>query len=117
MTKWKRRLEHRREAERFYRDLKEQGHQVRVGMEASQQARRFEHLLGELQFELWIGDAVEIRSKAHSRKEDRSARCATTAAVADGKSISTDLDAKLGESRSTATALASSPMVQVGTPC
>jgi transposase len=49
-----RRLEHRQEAERFYRDLKERGVNVRVGMEASGQARWFERLLSELQVELWV---------------------------------------------------------------
>jgi hypothetical protein len=32
-------------------------------MEASGQARWFERLLSELHFELWIGDAAEIRTK------------------------------------------------------
>ena len=50
-----RRLVHREEAERFYSELKEQNAKVRVGMEASGHARWFERLLGELQFELWIG--------------------------------------------------------------
>src|SRR5947208_15141898 len=58
-----RRLGHREEAEQFYRDLKVRGVKVCVGMEASGHARWFEHLLGELQFELHIGDAAEIRSK------------------------------------------------------
>ena len=45
---------------------------VRVGMEASGQARWFERLLGELQFELWIGDAAEIRTKrVRKQKTDR----------------------------------------------
>jgi hypothetical protein len=57
------RLEHREEAEEFYRDLASQGMKVRVGMEASGHARWFERLLGDLHFELWIGDAAEIRSK------------------------------------------------------
>ncbi|MGC2513790.1 MAG: hypothetical protein WA383_04660, partial [Terriglobales bacterium] len=56
-----RRLEHREDAEKFYRDLAAQELKVRVGMEASGHARWFERLLGELQFELWIGDAAEIR--------------------------------------------------------
>ena len=47
-----RRLEHREEAEKFYRDLRAQGMSVRVGMEASGHARWFERLLGELQFAL-----------------------------------------------------------------
>jgi transposase len=67
-----RRLEHSEEAERFYRDLAAQGMRVRVGMEASGHARWFERLLAELQFELWIGDAAEIRSKrVRKQKTDR----------------------------------------------
>jgi Malonate decarboxylase, alpha subunit, transporter len=54
-----RRLGHREEAEEFYRDLKVRGLTVRVGMEASGHARWFERLLTDLQFELWIGDAVD----------------------------------------------------------
>jgi transposase len=57
------RLEHREEAERFYRDLGTQRATVRVGMEASGHARWFERMLSELRFELWIGDAAEIRAK------------------------------------------------------
>ena len=57
------RLEHREEVEKFYRDLGAQRINVRVGMEASGHARWFERLLAELHFELWIGDAAEIRSK------------------------------------------------------
>ena len=67
-----RRLQHREEAEKFYRDLAAQGIKVRVGMEASGQARWFERLLAELQFELWIGDAAEIRTKrVRKQKTDR----------------------------------------------
>ena len=58
-----RRLEHREEAEKFYRDLAAQGMKVRVGMEASGHARWFERLLSELQCELWIGDAAEISAR------------------------------------------------------
>jgi transposase len=54
-----RRLEHREEAEKFYRELATQGVSVRVGMEASGHARWFERLFSELRFELWIGDAAE----------------------------------------------------------
>jgi transposase len=67
-----RRLQHREEAEKFYRDLAAQGIKVRVGMEASGQARWFERLLVELNFELWIGDAAEIRTKrVRKQKTDR----------------------------------------------
>src|SRR5262249_38993467 len=45
---------------------------VRVGMEASGHARWFERLLAELNFELWIGDAAEIRTKrVRKQKTDR----------------------------------------------
>jgi len=67
-----RRLQHREEAEKFYGDLAAQGIKVRVGMEASGQARWFERLLAELNFELWIGDAAEIRTKrVRKQKTDR----------------------------------------------
>jgi transposase len=58
-----RRLTHREEAEQFYRKLSERSLHVRVGMEASGHARWFERLLSDLEFELWIGDAAEIRTK------------------------------------------------------
>ena len=65
-------LQHCEEAEKFYRDLAGQGMKVRVGMEASGHARWFERLLSELQFELWIGDAAEIRTKrVRKQKRDR----------------------------------------------
>ena len=42
------------------------------GMEASGLARWFERLLAELQFELWTGDAAEIRTKrVRKQKTDR----------------------------------------------
>src|SRR6202140_1177781 len=67
-----RRLEHRGEAEKFYRDLAAQGIKARVGMEASGHARWFERLLSELQFELWTGDAAAINAKrVRKRKTDR----------------------------------------------
>ena len=67
-----RRLQHREDAEKFYRDLAAQGRKVRVGMEASGHARWFERLLAELQCELWIGDAAEISAKrVRKQKTDR----------------------------------------------
>jgi transposase len=58
------------EAEKFYHALA--GEKVRVGMEASGHARWFERLVAELQFELWIGDAAEIRTKrVRKQKTDR----------------------------------------------
>lgn len=70
-----RRLGHREDAEQFYCKLSEQGLKARVGMEASGHSRWFERLLGELQFELWIGNAAEIRTKrVRKQKTDRQAR-------------------------------------------
>jgi transposase len=67
-----RRLEHPEAAEKFYRDLAAQGKIVRVGMEASGQARWFERLLAEMNFELWNGDAAEIhRKRERKQKTDR----------------------------------------------
>jgi len=67
-----RRLAHGEEAELFYRELKRRNLSVRVGMESSGHSRWFERLLGELQFELWIGDRAQIRSKrVRKQKTDR----------------------------------------------
>ena len=66
------RLQHREEAESFYRELAARGVWVRVGMEASGHGRWFERLLGELQIELWIGDAAQIQTKrVRKQKTDR----------------------------------------------
>jgi transposase len=66
------RLAHPGEAEKFYRELAVQGMKVRVGMESSGHARWFERLVAELQFDLWIGDAAQIRTKrVRKQKTDR----------------------------------------------
>jgi len=66
------RLAHREEAENFYRALALRNQPVRVGMEASGHGRWFERLLAELHFELWIGDASEIRTRrVRKQKTDR----------------------------------------------
>lgn len=60
------------EAEQFYRDLKQRGVSVRVGMEATGHSRWFERLLAELGLELWIGDPAEIkRNRVGKQKTDR----------------------------------------------
>jgi transposase len=60
------------EAEKFYRDLKQKGAAVRVGIEATGHARWFERLMAELGFELWIGDPAEIKAARVGRqKRDR----------------------------------------------
>lgn len=67
-----RRLQHREEAEKFYRDLAGKGMKICVGMEASGHARWFERLLAELNVELWTGDAAKIRAKrVRKKKTDR----------------------------------------------
>jgi transposase len=67
-----RRLSHREQAEQFYRELKQRYIAVRVGMESSGHSRWFERLLQQLGFELWIGDAAEIRTKrVRKQKTDR----------------------------------------------
>ena len=66
------RLAHREDAVKFYRGLAAAGQTVRVGMEASGHARWFERLLAELQIELRVGDAAEIRTKrVRKQKTDR----------------------------------------------
>jgi transposase len=66
------RLAHREEAEKFDRLLATTGEKVRAGMEASGHARWFERLLAELQVELWIGDAAQIRTRrVRKQKTDR----------------------------------------------
>jgi transposase len=64
------RLQHRAEAEQFYRSLA--GQEVRVGMEACGHYPWFERLLAELGIELWLGDAAKIRaSVVRKQKTDR----------------------------------------------
>ena len=60
------------EAERFYRDLKLRGVSVRVGIKATGHTRWFERLLAELNYELWIGDAAQIKAmRVRKQKSDR----------------------------------------------
>jgi transposase len=60
------------QAEKFYRDLKQRGLRVRVGMEATGYSRWFERLLAELGIEIRMGDPAEIKAKrVKKRKTDR----------------------------------------------
>ena len=60
------------EAERFYRELKQKGVQVRVGIETTGQFRWFESLLDELGFELWVGGPAQIRARrVRKQRNDR----------------------------------------------
>ena len=64
------RLQHREEAEQFYRSLADQP--VRVGMEACGHYPWFERLLQERGIELWFGDAARVRaSVVRKQKTDR----------------------------------------------
>ena len=58
------------QAEQFYRDLKQRGIRVRIGMEATGYSRWFERLLAELGFEVWIGDPAEIKTKRVKKKKN-----------------------------------------------
>jgi transposase len=65
-----RRLQHREEAEQFYRGLA--GQVVLIGMEACGHYPWFERLLEECGHELWLGDAAKIRaSVVRKQKTDR----------------------------------------------
>jgi transposase len=60
------------EAEKFYRELKQPGVSVRVGIEATGYSRWFERLLVGLGIEMWIGNAAEIKAKrVRKQKTDR----------------------------------------------
>jgi len=60
------------EVEEFYRELKQRGISVRVGMEATGSTCWFERLMTDLGFELWIGDPVQIRrQRVRKQKTDR----------------------------------------------
>jgi transposase len=65
------RLEHEQgQARRFYQAL--EGQAVRVGMEAMGNSQWFERMLAEQGYELWIGDAGQIRRLAvRQQKTDR----------------------------------------------
>src|SRR6476646_3479430 len=100
------RLQHREPAEQFYRELALRGVQVRLGMEASGQARWFERTASRT-----ADGGVDRRCRRNSsaaspQEEDRSGGCSTYSALAGGGSVSTDLDAELGESRCAAVAVA-----------
>jgi transposase len=60
------------EAEKFYRELKRRGVEVRVGIEACGHTRWFERLLAELEMELWIGNPAKIAAqRVRKQKTDR----------------------------------------------
>ena len=100
----KKRLLHRDEAEQFYRSRA--GQPVPVGMEACGHYPWFERVLAELGYELWLGDAAEIRATVvRKQKTDRRAG-ASAGSVAAG-SVSADLGAESGRAGYAAVAGAS----------
>ena len=102
------RLSHADEAEKYYRGLASGNETVCIGMEASGHARWFERLVAELQFELWIGDAAEIRAKrGRKQKTDRQDAQHILKLMRKDDLFSEDLGAELGEPGSAATAVAS----------
>ena len=76
-----RRLEHREEAENFYRDLAAGGIKVRVGMEASGHARWFERLLAELQLRVVDRRCSCDPCEASTQAEDGSPGCAADSEI------------------------------------
>ena len=95
------------QAEKFYRDLKQRGISVRVGIEATGHARWFERLLAELDFELWIGDPAEIKAaRVRKQKTDRQDAQLLLKLLVE-RALPTHLDTKSGESGCAPTALAS----------
>src|SRR6516162_1336427 len=98
------------EAEKFYRDLKAKGVEVRVGIEATGHARWFEHLLAELKFELWVGDPAQIKATRVRKHQERSSRCRAHLETDDGRTLSTGVGTRSGESRSAAAVVASAPL-------
>src|SRR5450432_2156561 len=88
------RLQHRAEAEQFYRSLA--GQEVRVGMEACGHYPWFERLLAELEIRAVVGGCSESAGVGGAQAEDRPAGRGASAAAADGKSVSADLGTEPG---------------------
>ncbi len=56
------------ELEEFYRELKQRGINVRVGMEATGSTCWFERLMTDLGFELWIGDQSKFEGNGYGSR-------------------------------------------------
>src|SRR5258708_37025058 len=60
------------DAEKFYRELKQRGVSVLVGLEATGYSRWFEGLVAGLGIEAWFGKAADVKTKrVRKRKTDR----------------------------------------------
>jgi len=88
------RLQHRAEAEQFYRGLA--GQEVRVGMEACGHYPWFERLLAELGLRVVVRRCGESASVGGAQTEDGPAGCGTLAGSVARESISADLGAESG---------------------
>src|SRR6516225_2944322 len=86
------------EAEKFYRDLRLRGVDVRVGMEATGHARWFERLLAETWIRVvdWRSSPGQGQTRAEAKNRPR--RCSAFAEIGAGRSLSTDLGAESRES-------------------
>src|ERR1700716_1745518 len=89
-----RRLQHREEAEQFYRSLA--GQEVRVGMEAFGHYPGFERLLEELGIELWFGDCGAGAGFDGAQAENGPAGRGASAGSVAPESVSADLGAEPG---------------------
>ena len=98
------------EAERFYRELKEQGVGVRVGIEATGHARWLERLLAELGFEFVDWECGRDQGQACTQAEERPGRRKASAHVVDRESISSSVAAGREQSRSASAAVAPPPV-------
>jgi hypothetical protein len=70
------------EGESFYRELKQRGVSVCVGMEATGYSRWFERLLAELGIEVRNGDAAKIKTKRVRKQQSQEAEIRTECSAA-----------------------------------
>jgi hypothetical protein len=72
-------------------------------MEASGHARCLERLLGELNFELWIGEATEIARKSERKQKTERQDAQPILRLLLKDDFATDLGSELGKPRSAET--------------
>src|SRR5580704_684536 len=102
-----RRLNHRTEAEQFYRSLA--GKQVRIGVEATGGLRWFRKLMHELGHELLLGRCQCDPGQQSTEAEDGYARCQAYIESCGGEPVSSHLAAADGERGSSPVASSSLP--------
>ena len=94
------------EAEKFYRELKQKGVKVRVGMEPRGTPVGSSACSPSSASNCGWATPPRFKADAGTKAEERSARCRTLSEAAGGKSLSPGLGAKARESRCTATGVA-----------